>query len=119
MGTSGQIAIAGSVAFSSLSSTALLQLVSTPYVYALFEDKQKDTDSAAKDSTVAGNRNLYAVKVDFFGRMKGYSFPLSDTDKNPKHPFASFTLKSSGENFYIYGDGIAEDPQLRQRLCKD
>ncbi len=108
MGTSGQIAIASSVAFSSLSSTALLQLVSKPYVIALYEEEKTVSD-----------RKLYAEKVNIFGKVEGYPFLLSDVSKQPKHPFASFCLQSSGENFYVYGEGVEHDSDLREKICKD
>lgn len=87
----------------------MLQLVSQPYVHSLYEE-----------IGVTGNdRKFIASKVDFFGRIKNYPFLLSDTDKSPSHPFASFKLRSTGENFYVYGEGLSEDAQLRQSLCKD
>lgn len=102
--------MASSVAFSSLSSTAMLQLVSTPYVFALYEDKSESNGP---------ERQLYVEKVNFFGRVVGFPFGLEQADKGTKHPFASFHVKPSGENFYVFGEGLSHDPVLREKLCKD
>ncbi len=102
--------MASSVEFSSLSSTAMLQLVAKPYVYALYEET---------GITLQKERQFYAEKVDFFGRVKGFPFTLSDVDKKPSHPFASFKLSSTGENFYIFSGGLGDDPEIRKSFCKD
>lgn len=104
----GQVAVVSTVVFSSMTSTAMLQVVAHPYVYALYEGPKAETDK---------ERYLVAEKVDFLGRVRPYGFKLSQVE-NSSHPFASFQVKNNGGNFYVFGNSL-DDPELRSKLTKE
>ncbi len=110
MSQTAQLALAGTVWFSSVSSTLMLQVVGSPYVFDLTEVQPQ---SAKKQE----DRILIARKISVFGRLKPTEFRLADAQKSTAHPFASFKVDKAGF-FYIFG-GNLEDASLREKLCKD
>jgi hypothetical protein len=131
-----QMALIGTVGFSSVTSTAFLHLVASPYVVALYEIKSPPTNEAPSSvptptlsssdfssSSSAVNRKFIAVTCDVFGRLKESPFSMSEAIKPAVHPFASFLLKKqdgSGKkkNLYIFGRDI-QDMEIRTRLTKE
>lgn len=111
MSQTAQLALAGTVWFSSVSSTMMLQIVGSPYVFDLTE-LPSDTESKKEE-----DRRFIARKVNVFGRLKSTEFRLADAQKSTAHPFASFKVNKEGF-FYIFGGNLA-DPSLREKLCKD
>jgi hypothetical protein len=125
------MALIGTVGFSSVTSTAFLHLVASPYVVSLYEllplssSKAVPTSSglSSLDSSSTVDRRFIAVTCDVFGRLKDTPFSMSEAIKPAVHPFASFLLKKqdgSGKkkNLYIFGRDI-RDMEIRARLTKE
>eukprot|EP01032_Pedospumella_encystans_P015362 gene15362-17576_t len=114
-----QIALAGTVLFSSLSSTLLLQVVAHPYVCTLYEvvpNHEKD-NVVPPAQLLAGERKFKAMRYSFIGQPVVTEFSLKQADKNVSNPFSSFQVKPHGF-FYIFG-GEIEDMEVRRALTKE
>lgn len=113
-----QIALAGTVLFSSLSSTLLLQVVAHPYVCTLYEVVPAHKDNVVPPThLVAGERRFKAMRYSFIGQPVVTEFSLKQADKNVSNPFSSFQVKPHGF-FYIFG-GEIEDAEVRRALTKE
>ena len=116
----GQVAIAGTAALTSLSSTLFLHLITHPYVATLVEIKSDGIiPTNVQGMTEPNNeRKLIVSRVNIFGNLSYSTFYLSEAVKvtSSVHPFASFKLKDN--YFYIFG-GKLEDSEIRQKLAKD
>jgi hypothetical protein len=99
-----QMALAGTVLFTSTSSTALLHGVGNPYVTQLYEIKGK------------GERVFEATRLTLLGKEKITRFALHEAQKSA-HPFASFKIPSHGD-FYIYGGNVT-DVDVKEKLSKE
>jgi hypothetical protein len=115
MSQTAQLALAGTVWFSSVSSTLMLQIVGSPYVFDMTEIMPAEVSQQAQ--TKEEDRRFVVRKVSVFGRLKSTEFRLADAQKSTAHPFASFKVNKDGF-FYIFGGNLA-DPSLREKLCKD
>jgi hypothetical protein len=105
----GQVAIIGSVVFSSLSSTALLNYITKPYISQLFEVKNEMNEL---------ERKFRAKRIDWLGRPKYSEFTLTEVEKKSSHPYGSFQLKSTKESYYIHGPDMT-DKKLRELFGKE
>eukprot|EP01041_Mallomonas_annulata_P012149 gene12149-25497_t len=106
----GQIAIASTALFTSVSSTLFLQALTYPYVSTLHE--LIPTSNAPIDRKfVSERRNMLGMSY------KSY-FNLSQVEKvsASAHPFASF--KANNSYYYVFGGNIA-DKEVRSALTKD
>eukprot|EP01035_Chromulina_nebulosa_P030846 gene30846-41036_t len=119
----GQVAVASTVFVASSSSTAMLGLVTFPYVAMLYEHEQpplqdRDHDQDRKDEKEsAKERTFTAVRYNIFGSQVRSTFRLAQVDKGAcKNPFASFAVRGQGE-FYVEGRGLSEE-RLRSALSK-
>ncbi len=110
----GQIAVAGTIVFGSVSSTFLLQLVTQPYVTALHE--VFDVGQSEEQRSNIDTRKFCATRLNVLGNPKKTVFTLRDVSTS-KHPFASFSIKSEGE-FYMYRKDIV-DESVRLALTKE
>lgn len=97
--------MAGTVLFTSLSSTAILHLVASPYVCKLVELPSE-----------GGSRRFRASRVNFLGQLKDVEFSMSEVSKPATHPFASCQTKSHGA-MYLYSDNV-KDPEVKERMAK-
>ena len=111
----GQVLIASTAIFISLSSTAFLQLVTHPYTVILKEIPQKLNDGEIIDPK---NRLFRATRIGVYGQMKETEFTLNDAARitTSAHPFASVKIK--GNFFYIFGRHIQDVP-LRHALTNE
>lgn len=125
-----QIAIAGTLFFSSVSSTALLQVVAHPYVCTLHEvlPAAADGSTPAPAADVEGassasqapsqlDRRFKAMRYNWLGKPVVTEFTLRQADRNVANPFSSFQVKPAGY-FYIYG-GEIKDVVVRRALTKE
>ena len=139
-----QMALAGTVFFTSFSSTLLLQVVAHPYVCTLHEiptagtpanvavtetenasNEASHTDSqpapAVAEVDMSGashlDRRFKAMRYNMFGMPVVTDFTLRQADRAVSNPFSSFQVKPAGF-FYIYG-GEIPDPSLRRALTKE
>lgn len=120
-----QMALAGTVFFSSFSSTVLLQVVAHPYVCTLHEVVTSGTpanaaaasDPAAIGSAASLDRKFKAMRYNMFGQPLVTEFTLRQADRNVSNPFSSFQVKPAGF-FYVYGGEIA-DLAVRRALTKE
>lgn len=120
----GQMALAGTVLFSSLSSTILLQVVAHPYVCSLHEvvtantpEKASTPPATAPDSHL--DRRFKATRCNMFGQAVVTDFTLRQADRNVSNPFSSFQVKQPPAGFfYVYG-GEIEDDTVRRALTKE
>ena len=111
----GQVLIASTAIFISLSSTAFLQLVTHPYTVMLKEIPQKGNEG----KTVALNDRVFrATRVGVYGQFRETEFTLKDAARltTSAHPFASVKIK--GSFFYIFGRHF-EDVPLRHALTNE
>lgn len=109
-----QIALVGTVMFSSFSSTLLLQVVAHPYVCTLHEIVPVD---APATPVASGDRRFKATRYNMLGNPVVTEFSLKQADRNVSNPFSSFQVKPAGF-FYIFGGEIA-DAQIRSALTKE
>ena len=111
----GQVLIASTAIFISLSSTAFLQLVTHPYTVILKEIPQKHIEGEKIDQN---NRMFRATRIGVYGQLKETEFLLKDAARitTSAHPFASVKIK--GNFFYIFGRHI-EDVPLRHALTNE
>lgn len=105
------MALIGTILFSSVSSTVLLAGVTSPYVTRLEELSLTSSPSSSS------SRVFSAYRMNVRGKEIPTVFTLEEATKKTSHPFASFSLKDSG-NFYIYG-GEMEDEELKTKLTKE
>jgi hypothetical protein len=115
-----QLAVAGTVFFTSLSSTILLQVVAHPYVGTLHEIvpsqlRQEPSTTAPQESQL--DRKFKATRFSMFGQPKVTEFTLRQAQRDVANPFASFQVKPAGF-FYIYG-GEIKDTAVRRALTKE
>lgn len=111
----GQVLIASTAIFISVSSTAFLQLVTHPYTVVLKEIPQKGNEG----KTVALNDRVFrATRVGVYGQYRETEFTLKDAARitTSAHPFASVKIK--GSFFYIFGRHF-EDVPLRHALTNE
>ena len=104
-----QLAVIGTVLFSSLSSTAMLHFVGSPYVIRMYEmigDKRKH------------DREFIAITTGIYGQFKEIPFKMSQAIKPAVHPFGSFRLANPNKNLYVYG-GKTDDLEIKQKLTKE
>jgi hypothetical protein len=122
-----QIALAGTVFFTSFSSTVLLQVVAHPYVCTLHEVVPVEEFHVGHENVVPPlvtipkvetlDRKFKAMRYNMFGRPVVTEFSLRQADKGVSNPFSSFQVKPVGY-FYIFGADI-EDPEVRRALTKE
>jgi len=100
----GQLMIAGTAIFTSLSSTIFLQTLTSPYVAKLYSlDQQR--------------QQLLAHRVNLFGNLEPFTFSLSQVEKVTAsvHPFASF--RAGNRFFYIHTAAMGDDANdVRKKL---
>eukprot|EP01031_Cornospumella_fuschlensis_P033570 gene33570-40611_t len=99
-----QVAMAGTVFFTSVSSTGILQLVSQPYVCSLY-------------ASPGPKGMLRATRLSLTGREYETVFSRDDVSKPSSHPFGSCQVRGSGA-LYVFGDAVS-DPQVRALVAKD
>lgn len=104
----GQYAIVGSVIMSTVSSTALLQLLTHPYVVRIHEIKNVNRVNIE-------SRTFRAVRINVFGSFVETEFNLCDVEGNNKfvNPFASFR---ANKNYYYIVGSLISDVDLRKTL---
>eukprot|EP01039_Chlorochromonas_danica_P007975 gene7975-8796_t len=119
-----QVAMAGTIFFTSLSSTAFLQLVASPYVCRIVEitnPSTATTTTATTDTTSEvkkrEQRRFRGTKLTFLGGTKEFEFTLADISKPAAHPFGSCQLKGLG-SLYVYGGNVL-DKDVRTAMTKD
>lgn len=113
--TIGPMAIAGTAFMTSVSSTVLLALVTSPYVSAMYELSKKDAaDSAVRKD---GGQKFKVTTMNILGSPVESSFHPSDVQKKVTHPFATFSIKSTGKNYYVF-DGQFKDENVKALFAK-
>ena len=138
-----QMALAGTVFFTSFSSTLLLQVVAHPYVCTLHEVVTPGTPDSIKNATESSsssesenevpksstdapadptselslNRRFKAMRYNMFGQPLVTDFTLRQADRAVSNPFSSFQVKPAGF-FYVYG-GDMKDTVMRRALTKE
>ena len=138
-----QMALAGTVFFTSFSSTLLLQVVAPPYVCTLHEVVTPGTPDSIKNATESSsssesenevpksstdapadptselslNRRFKAMRYNMFGQPLVTDFTLRQADRAVSNPFSSFQVKPAGF-FYVYG-GDMKDTVMRRALTKE
>ena len=107
----GQVMIVGTALFTSLSSTAFLHVVTTPYCVSLVE-----LPSGPETST--SEKTMRATRLNIYGNLETTDFTRKDAIKltSGGHPFASVRIKD--RFFYIFG-GKIEDVSLRRLLSNE
>ena len=110
----GQLMIAGTAIFTSLSSTIFLQTITSPYVAKLYEIRS--TGQGGNDAS--GPRVLEAERINLLGNLVSSTFHLNQAEKvmsSAVHPFATFRVR---EKFFYVGLGATplRDVDLQQRL---
>ena len=107
----GQVMIVGTALFTSLSSTAFLHVVTTPYCESLVE-------LSSGPGTATAEKRMRATRINIYGNLETTDFTLKDATKltSGGHPFASVKIKD--RFFYIFG-GKIEDVSLRRLLTNE
>jgi hypothetical protein len=101
----------GTIIFSSISSTVLLQVVTSPYVDTLHEVVVTTTHPPEG----VRERKFKAVKINIFGNNVVSSFDLSQVKDNTSffHPFATF---KAGDQFYYVFNGKIKEESIKKAL---
>ncbi|CAM9162188.1 unnamed protein product, partial [Phaeothamnion confervicola] len=134
---SGQIAVAGTAMLAAVGSTALLHVVTKPYIHMMWELVERplptsSIDDAPKSSAagsggaseaadaVAGssgnNRSFVVEQLDMLSRPRLREFRLLNVRPRPSsaRPFVSF--EADGQLFFVQGRSFADKPLLKQLL---
>jgi hypothetical protein len=115
----GQYVIAGTGCFASVGGTALLVLVTSPYVTEMFEMEGKGLGREEIGPGGSPERRFKATTLNILGMERYVEFNLSDAVETI-HPFASFKVgpPPADASLYVFG-GDMKDDQVRNALTKE
>ncbi len=114
----GQVALASTIIFTSVTSTVFLQAICYPYVTVLEDISSTNANLDIKSTDTKLNlkdRKIRATRLNLMGNKVITEFMLSEVEKISAsvHPFASFRVKET--NYYVWKGNIADD-ELRLAL---
>lgn len=106
----GQLMIAGTAIFTSVSSTIFLQTITSPYVAQLSELQEY--------SHLPGpQRRFLAQRINLLGNLATTEFELKNVERvnSSMHPFATFCDTEKKQYYYIFDQDV-KDATLKGKL---